>query len=100
MDRWRTSLLSLLLLAAVGFCTTVRAEELKDISHLASQGHVQALEKVKDHLKSHPGDAAGQFLKGVNLTEQNKSADVMTPYPENRDQCHDHLVQPQHFPLS
>lgn len=78
MNRLRTSVLSLLLLAAVGFCCSVNADELKDISQLASQGqHAQALEKVNAYLTSHPGDVSGLFLKGVILTEQNKSAEAI-----------------------
>jgi tetratricopeptide (TPR) repeat protein len=78
MNRLHTLLLPLLLLATVGLCTTVHADELKDISQLASQGqHAQVLEKVNAYLTSHPGDVSGLFLKGVILTEQNKSADAI-----------------------
>jgi tetratricopeptide (TPR) repeat protein len=78
MNRLHTSLLSILLLAAVEFCTTVHADELKDISQLAGQGqHAQALERVNAYIKSHPGDVAGLFLKGVILSEQNKSAEAI-----------------------
>jgi tetratricopeptide (TPR) repeat protein len=78
MNRLRAPLLSLLLLAAISFCSTVYADELKDISQLVSQGqHGQALDKINVYLTSHPKDVAGQFLKGVVLAEQNKSADAI-----------------------
>jgi tetratricopeptide (TPR) repeat protein len=77
MNRLRAPLLSLLLFAATGFIT-VHADELKDISQLVSQGQqVQALDKVNAYIAAHPKDVAGQFLKGVILAEQNKSADAI-----------------------
>jgi tetratricopeptide (TPR) repeat protein len=58
MNRLHTLLLPFLLLATVGFCTTVHADELKDISQLASQGQYDkaslALEKA---IKTHPSYA-------------------------------------------
>ena len=77
MNRLRASLL-LVLLITVGFCDAVLADELKDISRLESQGqHVQALDGINAYLASHPKDVAGQFLKGVILAEQDKSADAI-----------------------
>lgn len=78
MNRLRAPLLSLLLLIACGFCSLAMADELKDISQLVSQGqHGPALEKVNSYLAAHPKDVSGQFLKGVILAEQNKSADAI-----------------------
>jgi tetratricopeptide (TPR) repeat protein len=78
MNCLRASLLSLLLLAATGFCGIAWADELKDISKLVAQGlDAQALDSVNGYLALHPKDVAGQFLKGVILAEQNKSADAI-----------------------
>lgn len=67
-----------------------RADELQGIGKLLKQGqHAQALERVNQFLAQKPKDAQGRFLKGLILTEQNKSAeaiDVFTrltqDYPE------------------
>ncbi len=69
------------LLAASIFATAslpARADELQDIQALVKQGnHAQALERVNSYLASRPKDAQGRFLKGVILTEQNKSAEAI-----------------------
>ncbi len=78
MNRLRVPLLTLLWLAAVGFSIAAGADELKDISQLVSQGqHAQALEKVNSYIATHPKDVAGQFLRGVILAEENKSAEAI-----------------------
>lgn len=78
MIRLRAPLLLLLLLASVSLATSVQADELKDISQLLTQGqHAQALDKINAYLASKPRDISGQFLKGVILAEQNKSADAI-----------------------
>lgn len=78
MIRLRTSLLSTLLLAFVSFSSNLQANELKDISQLLAQGQsAQALDKVNAYLDAKPRDVSGQFLKGVILAEQNKSADAI-----------------------
>ncbi len=78
MIRLRTPLLSTLLLAFVSFSPNVQADELKDISQLLAQGQsAQALDKVNAYLDAKPRDVSGQFLKGVILAEQNKSADAI-----------------------
>lgn len=57
MDRLGTSLLPLLLLAAVGFRTAFHHLRCEGISHLASRGqHAQALEKVNTYLTAPPPD--------------------------------------------
>ncbi len=54
------------------------ADELQDIQSLVKQGNQnQALDKVNSYLASRPKDAQGRFLKGVILTEQNKSAEAI-----------------------
>lgn len=75
----RTSIVTALSLVVMFFaCSAVNADEIKDISQLVSQGqHVQALERVNGYLSTHPGDVQGQFVKGVILAEQNKSAEAI-----------------------
>lgn len=71
-------LLSLLLLALVGFSFPSQADELKDISQLMSQGQgAQALDQVNAYLAAKPKDVSAQFLKGVILAEQNKPAEAI-----------------------
>lgn len=69
------------LFAAAFFATAslpARADELQDIQALVKQGnHAQALDRVNSYLASRPKDAQGRFLKGVILTEQNKSAEAI-----------------------
>lgn len=78
MIRLRTSLLFILLLASVSFSSNIQADELKDISQLLAQGQsAQALDKVNAYLEVKPKDVSGQFLKGVILAEQSKSADAI-----------------------
>ena len=74
----RVPLLSLLILAAISFSSISQADELKDISQLLAQGqHAQALDKVNTYLAAKPKDVSGQFLKGVILAEQSKSAEAI-----------------------
>ncbi len=66
------------------------ADDLQDANALLKKGqHAQALDKVNQYLSSRPRDAQGRFLKGLILTEQNKTGeaiDVFTKltqdYPE------------------
>ena len=54
------------------------ADELQDIGKLMKQGqHAQALDRVNQYLVRKPRDAQGRFLKGVILTEQNKTVDAI-----------------------
>ncbi len=72
---------SALALAAFLFAaasTPASADELQEIQTLVKQGnHNQALDRVNGYLASRPKDAQGRFLKGVILTEQNKSAEAI-----------------------
>ena len=78
MIRLRVPLLSLMILVVSSFTAVAQADELKDISQLLSQGqHAQALDKVNAYLAAKPKDVSGQFLKGVILAEENKSADAI-----------------------
>jgi hypothetical protein len=42
--------------------------------------HAQALEKVDSYLSSRPKDAQGRFMKGLILTEMNRTADAISVF--------------------
>ena len=79
-----------LALVTLTLAAPVRADDLQDANALLRKGqHAQALDKINQYLSSRPRDAQGRFLKGLILTEQNKSGeaiDVFTKltqdYPE------------------
>ena len=70
-------------LTIVALCSAVAslpvyADELQDIKNLLKQGNQgQALDRANAYLVSHPKDAQVRFLKGVALTEQNKTAEAI-----------------------
>jgi tetratricopeptide (TPR) repeat protein len=70
-------------LTIVAICSTaaslsVQANELQDIQNLLKQGNqAQALDRANAYLVTHPKDAQVRFLKGVALTEQNKTAEAI-----------------------
>jgi len=60
------------------FSLTAGADEIQDINKLFKQGqNAQALERVNTYLAAKPKDAQGRFLKGLILTEQNKTNDAI-----------------------
>jgi len=60
------------------FSLAAGADELQDISKLLKQGKQdQALVRVNAYLVSKPKDAQGRFLKGLILTEQDKTDDAI-----------------------
>jgi len=64
-----------LLLVLVFPALFARADELQDANKLFKQGQqAQALELVDQYLAKNPQDAQGRFLKGLILTDQNKTA--------------------------
>lgn len=71
-------------LVSIGFvagfyASSAMADELADVSQLLRAGqHAQALTKADAFLSKNPRDAQMRFLKGVILTEQNKSAEAIT----------------------
>lgn len=70
------SLLASLWLAAASF--PAFGDEIDDAQQLVRQGNLnQALERVNAYLASRPKDARARFLKGVILTEQNKTAEAI-----------------------
>ena len=72
--------------AVVGFllfaaAAAVRADSLQDASKLLKQGQAaQALEQVDKFLAGKPKDAQGRFLKGLILTEMNRSQDAVAVF--------------------
>jgi len=65
------------LLAAL-FATPAFADDFTDVSKLMRAGqYAEALVKAESFLTKNPRDAQMRFLKGVILTEQNKSADAI-----------------------
>ncbi len=76
-----TRIVSALAVVAI-FATTaslpVHADELQNIQALLKQGNQSlALDRANVYLAGHPKDAQIRFLKGVILTEQNKSAEAI-----------------------
>lgn len=68
-----------LVLSVAGFCAFLAlADEFVDVSQLLRAGqHGAALVKADAFLNKNPRDAQMRFLKGVILTEQNKSAEAI-----------------------
>jgi ketosteroid isomerase-like protein len=57
------------------------ADEFADVSKLAKAGKVvEALNKTNEYLSKHPADAQMRFMKGVLLTEQNKSDEAIAVF--------------------
>ena len=79
-----------MLLGTLLLSASAGADELQDATQLFKQGQQsQALSKINSYLSGKPKDAQGRFLKGLILTEQNKTtdaikifADLTQDYPE------------------
>jgi ketosteroid isomerase-like protein len=57
------------------------ADEYADVSKLAKAGKVaEALNKTNEYLSKHPSDPQMRFMKGVLLTEQNKSDEAIAVF--------------------
>lgn len=83
MTRLRAATLVIALSGAflIGSSLPARADEMQDISQLFKQGqHGPALDRVNAYLVTHPKDAQARFLKGLILTEQNKTADAIRAF--------------------
>ncbi|WP_353155084.1 tetratricopeptide repeat protein [Herminiimonas fonticola] len=76
-----------LILSLAGLCAfPVMADELSDVSQLLRAGqHGAALAKADAFLNKNPRDAQMRFLKGVILTEQNKSAEAIAIFSKLTD---------------
>jgi tetratricopeptide (TPR) repeat protein len=72
------ALLATLLAACAGVAA---ADEIADIGKLLKGGQLeQASQRVDAYLVSKPRDAQGQFLKGLVLTEQNKTTEAIATF--------------------
>jgi tetratricopeptide (TPR) repeat protein len=89
MTRFSRSLAAFAL-ACFSAISVAQSNDLQEISKLLRSGqHAQALDRVNQYLAGRPKDAQGRFLKGLILTEQNKTTeaiDILTAlakdYPE------------------
>ncbi len=68
-------------LVLVALALPARADVLQDAAKLLKQGQTaQALEKTEQYLATKPKDAQGRFLKGLILTEMNRSQDAIVVF--------------------
>lgn len=73
--------LAVTLLVGSLFCSPLRADPLQDLQALVKQGQFpQALERADQMLASKPRDAQVRFLKGVVLSELNRSSEAITVF--------------------
>lgn len=83
-------LLGILLLSLSTSLVSAAAPSVQEVSQLFRQGkHTQALDKIDAFLNVNPKDAQGRFLKGLILTELNRTpeaikvfSDLSDDYPE------------------
>ena len=77
----RTPLLALLFAVVTGYAAFAYAApntEFQEINGLFKQGqYAPALDRVNAYISKNPQDAQARFLKGLILTEQNKSAEAI-----------------------
>ncbi len=72
-----SALIAVLLLSI----TPARADEAYEISRILKQGQQEkALERANSFLATHPKDAKVRFIKGLILTEQNKTGDAIKTF--------------------
>jgi len=80
MMTFRSSL-TLTFTAFLLWATAVHADTLQDIGKLIKQGqHAQALDQVDKYLSNRPKDAQGRFVRGVILTEMNKTGEAISVF--------------------
>ncbi|MCU6502218.1 tetratricopeptide repeat protein [Rugamonas sp. A1-17] len=73
-----SALASVGILAIIFATAPASADEMADVSKLAKAGKVvEALNKTNEYLSKHPSDPQMRFMKGVLLTEQNKSEEAI-----------------------
>lgn len=66
---------------ALLWASPARADEVADVSKLLRAGKVaEALVKTNEFLAKHPADPQMRFMKGVLLTEQNKSDEAIAVF--------------------
>jgi colicin import membrane protein len=69
------------IVASMMACLPAYADEVADVGKLAKAGKVvEALAKANDFLAKHPADPQMRFMKGVLLTEQNKSDEAIAVF--------------------
>ncbi len=77
--RYRLAVAAATLLFAAA--TSTQADPLQDIGKLIRQGQqTQALEQADRYLANNPKDAQVRFLKGIALTELNRSTDAIAMF--------------------
>jgi len=77
----RAALAALATATLVSFTVPALADTLQDIGKLLKQGqHAQALEKTDKYLAGKPKDAQGRFLRGLILTEMNRTAEAIAVF--------------------
>ncbi|OIQ84465.1 beta-barrel assembly-enhancing protease [mine drainage metagenome] len=79
-----------LAMACVGLvplATSAHADELGQVRALASGGHIaQAQSKLDGLIAAHPHDPQYRFLRGVLLSEQNKTAEAIQTFTQITEQ--------------
>ncbi len=79
-------LLSALAAALLISTAPARADEAQEISRMLKQGQQEkALERANSFLATHPKDAQVRFIKGLILTEQNKTSDAIKVFTSITD---------------
>jgi tetratricopeptide (TPR) repeat protein len=77
---------SVLVAALLLAVTPVHADEAQEISRMMKQGQQEkALERANSYLATHPKDAQVRFIKGLILTEQNKTGDAIKVFTSITD---------------
>jgi len=77
----RATFATLAIAAVASFAPLAQADTLQDISKLLKQGQqAQALERTDKYLAAKPKDAQGRFLKGLILTEMNRTPEAIAVF--------------------
>lgn len=83
-----------LLLVFLLIFANAQADDLKDISQLASQGQqAAALDRINAYLVANPKDVQALFIKGVILAEQNRREEAIKVFTELTEK-HPNLPEP------
>jgi tetratricopeptide (TPR) repeat protein len=73
----------MLMLAVLSLHQTARADELKDISQLASQGQqAAALSRINSYIATNPKDVQALFMRGVFLAESGKRDEAIKAFTD------------------
>ncbi|MCW5620988.1 MAG: tetratricopeptide repeat protein [Burkholderiales bacterium] len=79
----RITFVLVLLLGLSCRLSSAQTDAFDDAQQLYKQGrHEQSLARLDDHLAQNPRDARARFLKGVILTEQNRSQEAIAVFTE------------------